>query len=651
MAKLAKFLSSANGSPNVRTDVDDVFSNYVYPGTGSGLHVQNGVNLQDDGGMIWWKSRTSAANHAMMDTERGNDKTLFPNLDLDQETPAVISFKTDGFQFVSGNYANTNALGTDYCSWTFRKCPKFFDCFEYTGNSSGSQTISHNLGVAPAFVIIKRTDSDGDWGVYSAFGGSTFGDCSLKLNEPESELASIAFTSTPTSITVFSSSFKIDANIENATYVAYLFANNNGDGEFGPSGDQDIIKVGDYSGLATVNLGFEPQWLLVKKASGTGNWHIYDTMRGLTADAYGTIDKALYPNLPNDEEDYDYFKIQSNGFKAISATVGSGKYVYIAIRKGPLATPTSSSKVFAVNTWAGSNVVPNFVSGFPVDMSIQRTRAVAVDTVSSSRLTQGAFVQTNTTAKESDNSNYSYDYQDGYYGANTNGNMISWMWRRAPGYFDIVPYTAGSQAVLTLDHNLGVIPEMMWAKRRRNNVGGGTSNWMVYHKDFDYTYSYAYLNSDAAMDNTQTNTWPSAPTATQLTIGSWTGDFIGPGDIGSIFLFSSLPGVSKIGSYTGNGTSQTIDCGFSNGAKFVLIKQYDNTTAARWSVFDSYRGIAAGNNDPQLFLDHTDAEDTGHDLIDTTSSGFIVNEDNTAFAYQEVNQLNGNYIFYAIAAP
>ena len=200
---------------------------------------------------------------------------------------------------------------------------------------------------------------------------------------------------------------------------------------------------------------------------------------------------------------------------------------------------------------------------------------------------------------------------------------------------------------MTLNHNLGVVPEMMWIKRTHNTSGGGTSNWMVYHKDFDYTYSYAYLSTSAAVDSTQTNTWPSAPTTTQLTVGSWTGDFIGGGDTGLVFLFASRPNVSKIGSYIGNGTNKTIDCGFSNGAKFVLIK---NVSAGRWSVFDSYRGIVAGN-DPQLFLDNTEVEDTGHDLIDTTPSGFIVNSDPTTGGTKETNILNDNYIFYAIAAP
>ena len=115
------------------------------------------------------------------------------------------------------------------------------------------------------------------------------------------------------------------------------------------------------------------------------------------------------------------------------------------------------------------------------------------------------------------------------------------------------------------------------------------------------------------------------------------------------YLFASLNGISKVGSYTGDATTgRVIDCGFSNGARFVLIKRYDLNapTAANWSVFDSERGIVSGN-DSQLFLNEDDPEDTGHDLVDTTPSGFIVNHDNTAFSYQEVNADNRSYIYFA----
>ena len=107
------------------------------------------------------------------------------------------------------------------------------------------------------------------------------------------------------------------------------------------------------------------------------------------------------------------------------------------------------------------------------------------------------------------------------------------------------------------------------------------------------------------------------------------------------YLFASLPGVSKVGSYTGNGTSQTIDCGFSSGARFVLIKRTD--AGGNWLVVDTERGLVSGN-DPVLLLDATNAEQTNLDIVDPTSSGFIVNGTSANW-----NASGGSYIFYAIA--
>jgi len=100
--------------------------------------------------------------------------------------------------------------------------------------------------------------------------------------------------------------------------------------------------------------------------------------------------------------------------------------------------------------------------------------------------------------------------------------------------------------------------------------------------------------------------------------------------------------VSKCFSFTGNGTSQTINCGFTAGAKFVLIKRTDST--GNWLVADTARGIVSGN-DPLLYLNSTAAEVTTLDWIDPDNSGFIVNQESTANA----NVNNATYIGLAIA--
>jgi hypothetical protein len=95
-----------------------------------------------------------------------------------------------------------------------------------------------------------------------------------------------------------------------------------------------------------------------------------------------------------------------------------------------------------------------------------------------------------------------------------------------------------------------------------------------------------------------------------------------------------------VGSYTGDGTtdgSNVVDCGFTSGARFVLVKASNSTTG--WGVFDTARGITSGN-DPRLFLNNTDAEFSTDFLVPT----------NSGFAFKAGFNTSGNtYIFYAIA--
>jgi hypothetical protein len=110
------------------------------------------------------------------------------------------------------------------------------------------------------------------------------------------------------------------------------------------------------------------------------------------------------------------------------------------------------------------------------------------------------------------------------------------------------------------------------------------------------------------------------------------------------YLFATLPGISKVGSYTGNGSSQTINCGFSTGARFVLIKTRNGLASSDWYVWDTTRGIVSAN-DPHLSLNTTAAEVTTNDSIDPDSTGFIVNQ----VAATNINVDTVSYIYLAFA--
>jgi hypothetical protein len=149
------------------------------------------------------------------------------------------------------------------------------------------------------------------------------------------------------------------------------------------------------------------------------------------------------------------------------------------------------------------------------------------------------------------------------------------------------------------------------------------------------------LNSTAAKA-TGTTRWNSTtPSATTFAVGADT-TVNASGGTYIAYLFASCAGVSKVGSYTGNGSSQTVNCSFSSGARFVMIKRTDST--GNWYVWDTTRGIVAGN-DPHLSFNSMAVEVTTDDTIDPDSSGFVVNQ----VAATNVNVSAATYIYLAIA--
>jgi hypothetical protein len=124
-------------------------------------------------------------------------------------------------------------------------------------------------------------------------------------------------------------------NVNGVTYVAYLFAHDAGG--FGDDGSENGISCGSYTGNGsatgpTVTLGYEPQWLMIKRADSTGDWIILDSKR----DVSNPRDKFLEPNTSDAEatgNDVD-FNATSFQLKTTSATVNAsgGTYIYVAIR-------------------------------------------------------------------------------------------------------------------------------------------------------------------------------------------------------------------------------------------------------------------------------------------------------------------------------
>ena len=462
-----------------------------------------------------------------------------------------------------------------------------------------------------------------------------------------------------------------DVNANGGEYVAYIWAHNDSNGEFGVNGDQDIIKCGGYtggSGNTEITLGFEPQFLLIKRVDATENWLIADTTRGLpnTGDDVYTQGFAEllvdWGNYTEATPSYCGVTPLSTGFKVRSGldalySTNGGKYIYVAIRKGNMGIPTSSEGVFGPiksQTPTQSATPTNVSQDMRVDLLLmtQRTRANLPQTYVFDR-SRGhrTNLRTDSTAADSTVSNDYYPYMDyydrirdnwSYAQGSVSNDVVYWTWKQAASYLDIVCYdgiggTSGNQQ----NHNLGVTPEMIWIKNRDI-----TKEWIVYHKDLTAYDYYLQLNSNASETDGNATMFYAAPTDTTFNVGS-NGAVNGFGEKFVAYLFATAEGVSKVGSYTGNGTvGHTIDCGFSNGPKFVLIKRSSHGGADDgWYVFDTTRGLQSGA-DTRIRLDNTSGEYTGIDDIDPHSSGFKL----MSLGGSDLNISGSTYIFYAVAA-
>jgi hypothetical protein len=577
----------------------------------------------------------------MTDTVRGATKQIAPFSTAAQNTEStgLTAFTSTGYTF--GSKADWNFSGYTYVNWTFREQPKFFDVVTYTGNGS-NRTIAHNLGSVPGCIIVKRTDTTSAWQVYHRSVGNTK---YLVLNTTAAEVTSSTRwnNTTPTS-TEFSLGTDTTVNDSGGTYVAYLFAHDAGG--FGASGSDNVISCGSFttnsSQNATVTLGYEPQWLILKATSATSGWDMFDNMRGIPV---GGNDPFLNANTSSAEAtSSNYIDPTATGFNVSNYGI-STTWVYIAIRRGPMRTPTTGTSVYDASLYTGDNTTRVITAPFVTDLAVVKSRSGSAAGATWADRLRGrpALDSSSTGAEVSADSLFPanpWDLQGGVRignGANATNNggstYVDWNFRRAPGFFDVVCYT-GTGANRTVSHNLGVVPELMIVKKR-----SAADDWAVYANNDNTDFLLLNTTAATADDNTYWN--DTSPTASVFTVGT-NADVNTSAATYVAYLFATVAGVSKVGSYTGTGTTLQVNCGFTGGSRFVLIKRTDST--GDWYVWDSARGIVAGN-DPYLLLNSTAAEVTGTDYIDTFSSGFEI----SSTAPAAINANGGTFIFLAIA--
>ena len=340
----------------------DYFNSVLYTGN-AGTQSITGVGFQPD--FFWGKSRSGTKNNALHDSVRGVTKRLISNstaLELAVAT-SVTAFGSDGFSL--GSDTTSNANGNTFVTWNWKAGTSVsgntsgsgtskaytgsvsttagFSIIEYIGNGTAGHTIPHHLGAVPKMIIMKRIDAAGGssgldaWQVYHHVLGNTK---RLVLNSTAAEDASTTYfnDTTPTS-SVFTVGTGPAGNNTDYGYVAYSF-----------SEVPNYSKFGTHTGNGNVNgpfvyTGFKPAFLMIKDASGSGEWLAWDNKRS----PINEMTKALAWNDSLVEDTTKEMDFLSNGFKIRTTdtnyNASGNTNIYMAFAENPFVTSTANGSI------------------------------------------------------------------------------------------------------------------------------------------------------------------------------------------------------------------------------------------------------------------------------------------------------------------
>lgn len=671
---------SRGASSNQPLYIEDVFSTQAYSGNGTEYSVNNGLNLGLYGGLVWTKGPANIIDHFLVDSVNGLNKFLSTNTvsgagDALLSPSITTTFTSSGYR-ISGSGLFANAV-TGYKSWSFRKAPKFFDIVTYTGNGT-SQSIPHDLQATPGFIAVKRTDASGSWVCWHQDAQPGLPSGYFLLEATGGLVSSTSYTGFPWNLTLpTTTSFSVGSlgssgvasghltNISGAVYVAYIFANGS-EGGFGEDGTESAIKCGTYTvtGANTidVDMGFEPGFILSKtlaRDNGLGTLTGFTVMvDNVSAFGINEISGIYANNISN--ATLSNTMPYSSGFYCRTASsrlaLSGCTYVYVAIRKGIMRQPITSTGVYAQRLQA-PNTTARFIDlGIKADLIIANQRD-NLSTFFHSRVvnTQGSLGYVNRVSPPTGSTNsgiLSWGSNSGVFVSTDNTgiagtiqrtyNFVHYIFSNAGGFFDIGVYRAISGVganLRTIRHNLRFKPELLITHEY-----SVTGSFYVY-SFLNGTDQYLLLDSASGL-RTLSGIWRGTqPTKTEFSVD--TALFTTSSGLSShviYYAFASCPGVSKVGSYTGTSADLNIDCGFTNGAKFLLVKRVDASTSGDWYVWDTARGIVP-SNDPYSRWNLSTGEVSNTDFIDAYAPGFTV----TSSASGTVNISGAIYLFLAIA--
>ena len=336
---------------------------------------------------------------------------------------------------------------------------------------------------------------------------------------------------------------------------------------------------------------FKPDllWIKDRNQSWSIGHRLYDSVRGLGVDKHLNSSSTNAEGVGNDET-YGYItSFVDGGFTSANGTSGND-YV------------NSSATNYVVWAWkAGGNS-----NTFNID-------DVGYDTASAAGLTGGTITPT---------------------GASVN----------TKSGFSIVKWD-GSGSSGTLSHGLGKTPGLIFLKG--TSAGEDGQNWRTYHSALGTSPSNTLFINLINTPSSNTERISAVGTDT-FTLSSGGAGVNASGQSYIAYLWAEIPGFSKFGSYSGNGSGNVavdgpvIQCGFRPA--FILIKC--TTQTQNWYLADSTRNPfnSTSVNTKALFPNSSATERDAEAAIDFLSNGFKLRHGEGA-----VNDSGATYIYAAFA--
>ena len=214
--------------------------------------------------------------------------------------------------------------------------------------------------------------------------------------------------------------------------------------------------------------------------------------------------------------------------------------------------------------------------------------------------------------------------------SNTEGTITSQVSANKKAGFSIVTYTGDGSSGKTVGHGLDATPVISIRKKR-----DASSDWFVHYTFVDGTMDFVKLNSTTGDANSSL----SAFTSTTLPVDDNTNQYVS-------YCWHDVPGYSKFGRYTGNGSSDGTFVHLGFRPAWLLVKNV--SSAYNWILMDSTRSTKNPMND--YFLPDSDsAEGTNSTTIqiDFLSNGFKWRGSSSGNNY--INKSGDIFIYMAFA--